>query len=111
MTFKEAYEDDLKEAFFDLEELAEEHTIDGETVTVIVDAVELSDEEQNRKDRFNPKDMSLNAEKKVIYIRESDVKRKYAVNSTIFFDGKKMFVNGKKELKGVIQLTIGRSAV
>ena len=35
MNFKDAFKDDLEEAFFDLDEFAEEHTIDGVKMTVI----------------------------------------------------------------------------
>ena len=109
MGFKETFEEDLREAFFVKEEFAEEHMIDGEPVAAIIsDAGTGRPAEAGRKGSFNPKDLSLQKEKKIIRIMEKDTKRRYAVNSILTVDGEKMFIYETQRMHGTVQLTVGK---
>lgn len=108
MNFKDAFKDDLEEAFFDLDEFAEEHTIDGVKMTVIKQEVSLKDAGNVLKGSFNPRENTQNDAGFSLYIREKDAKRKFTANSIITVDGERMFVRSVKKTPGMIQITVGK---
>lgn len=110
MNFKESYEDDLTQAFFDPEEFAEEHMIDGKKILAVVMDAELTSSNERKQNTFNPKDMSINTDQKNVFIRESDCERKFAANTPVKIDGKNMLVIKTARLHGIVQLTVRRNA-
>lgn len=114
MNFKEAYLEDLGNAFFDLDEFASIHTIDGEECTVVV--IDMSCEEARSlygksQSVLNPKETAIMRFSYVIYIRDSEVKRKLSINAMINFDGKKYFIQEVTHTEGVYRLVIGGHTV
>lgn len=109
MNFKEAYLEDLEEIFFDTEEFASKHVIDGKTMTVVLTDVTLESAKTNaeRKSALNPKEGAVNKSGIVLYIQEKDVERKFTANSMINLDGKKLFIYDVKHFDGVYKLTVG----
>lgn len=108
MNFKDAFKDDLEEAFFDLDEFAEEHTIDGVKMTVIKQEVRLKDAGNVMKGSFNPMENTQNDAGFSMYIKEKDAKRRFTANALIDVDGERMFVRSVKKLCGMIQITVGK---
>lgn len=114
MTFQEMRKTDLDDVFFNAEELASEHKIDGKTVTVIWKEENF----ENAKTRYgpssgniNPKENAINRNTWTLRIRESDVNRKLTVGAMIDVDGKKMFISDVKHINGVYVLVLERHKV
>lgn len=110
MNFREAFEDDLENAFFDEDEFASRHVIDGEECTIVMTET-ISAEVKMRKSSLNPKESAINDIRYVLYIREKDMKRKLTVNAMISLDGKKYFVRDVKHREGMYEVAIGIHAV
>lgn len=112
--FKEAYADDLKAAFFDEEEFASVHTIDGEACTIILTDVTSVDAKTyygSKKSALNPKETAINRISHILYIRDTELKRKFTSNALINLDGKRYFVQDVKHMEGMYRLAIGIHAV
>lgn len=114
MNFKEAYLEDLGNAFFDLEEFASIHTIDGEECKVVL--IDKSAEEARAlygkpSNIINPKETAVSKYSYVIYIQDAEVKRKLSVNAMINFDGKKFFIQEVTHTEGVYRIIIGGHAI
>lgn len=114
MTFQEMLKTDLDDVFFDAEEFASEHQIDGKMLTVILQEENYG----NAKTRYgesrgniNPKETAINKNTLTLRIRESDVKRKLTSGAMIDVDGKKMFISDVKHPTGMYILTIERHKV
>lgn len=108
MNFKEAFESDLDEAFFDLDEFAEEIKIDGKKTVAIKQEVNLKDAGNVLKGSFNQRENTQNSTDFTLYIKEKDAKRRFTANALIDVDGERMFVRSVKKLRGMIQITIGK---
>lgn len=105
MNFREAYQDDLDEAFFDTEEFASEHVIDGKPRTVIL----LNRDGQDAGRRaINPKEYAVGSYIVTMYIRESDAWRKFTANATMNLDGETVWISRVQHTMGVIRLQLER---
>lgn len=114
MTFKDAYKDDLGNAFFDVEEFAEIHTIDGEEYAAVL--IEMKNENAkmsygSTRSTLNPKETAIGRVKYVIYFREEDARRKFMQNAVVNLDGKKFFIHDIQRQNGVYRMEIGINAV
>lgn len=98
MNFREAYLDDLDQAFFDLDEFASVHVIDGAQRTVILVGGEVKDSDGGA---LNPKEHAINRDSVIMHIRESDVWRKFSVNATLDMDGETMWIRSVRRIVGV----------
>lgn len=113
-SFKEAYQDDLENAFFDEEEFAGRHTVDGEECMLI-----LTDNTSTvpvlLKNALNQKETAVNKISHILYIRDTEAEKlkrtKFTVNAMIHLDGKKYFVQDVKHTDGVYRLAVGIHAV
>lgn len=115
MNFKEAYQDDLATAFFDDEEFAGIHTIDGKECTVILTDVKKEGARkyyERSRATFNQKETAVNKVSYILYVRETDMDRKkLTTNAMIELDGKKYFILDVGLSAGVYTLAIGIHAV
>lgn len=108
--FKEAYADDLENVFFDVEEFASKHTIDGEECTVVLtDVTSVDAKAYNRTmhTTTSSKERAVSRISHILYIRDTELKRKITSNSLINLDGKKYFVQDMTHTEGVYKLAIG----
>ena len=108
--FKEAYADDLENVFFDVEEFASKHNIDGEECTVVlINTTSVDAKAYNRTlhTTSSPKERAVNRISHILYIRDTELKRKFTSNSLINLDGKTYFVQDVKHMRGVYRLAIG----
>lgn len=115
MTFKEAFADDLNTTFFDTDEFASSHTIDGHTCDVVVTR---NDTEQakmtyygQKRSTINPKERDIAQYEQKVYIRDADLKRKITPHSTIKFDGQNYFVEDVDHPDGVYILYLVRNGM
>lgn len=114
MTFQEMLKTDLDDVFFNVEEFASEHQIDGKTLTVILQEDNYSGAKTRygeSRGNINPKETAVNKNTLTLRIREADVQRKITAGAMIDVDGKKMFISDVKHPPGVYILTIERHKV
>ena len=105
MNFKEAYLDDLDETFFNPDEFASEHVIDGRSRTVIL--INRDAREAGRS-AINPKEHSINRNIITMHIKESDVWRKLSAGATINLDGETMWISRVQHITGMVRLQMER---
>lgn len=116
-SFKEAYQDDLDNAFFDEEEFADKHIIDGEECTIILTDMTSVDASSygHVKSVMNSKETAINRVSHIILVQDTEVDKlkrtKLTCNAMINLDGKKYFVQDVKHQNGMYRLTIGIHAV
>lgn len=114
MSFHDDLLEDLDNAYFDIDEFATLHTIDGKEIPVVVTTVREDESKTSyglMKATLNPKESAINKGQFVLYAKESDIRSKVTANSLIDYDGKKMFVYAVVKTEGVLKLTIGKHAV
>jgi hypothetical protein len=112
MTFKEILIDDLDETFFNLDEFAETHNVDGRNIEVVITDVQFTNASTGMsKKALNPKESAINLSKYLLFIRDKDARGRYTVNAMIKLDGQTMFIQTVKHTMGVWQLGIGRTQV
>ena len=114
MNFKDGVMDDLDVVFFDEEELAEYHNIDGRDILVVLTDATEADAHMSyglMKATLNPKEHAISKHLYHLFIRDKDTKRKYTVNAQIIVDRQVMFVQSAKHAGGAWQLIVGKSTV
>lgn len=104
MGFRESLCEDIDSVFFDDEFFGSSHIFDGEEITVIVDDDGLEKLSRKWRDEVHNNPVLL-------FVRESDMKRKLAVNSTVDYDGKMYFVSSLSKSEGVWKLLLERNKV
>lgn len=108
MNFKEAYQDDLNNAFFDEEEFASKHMIDGKECTIVLFEVTSL---EAAKSTINPKETAINKISYIIHVKDTELRKKITTNALINLDGKKYFVQSVKHIDGVYVIAIGTHTV
>jgi hypothetical protein len=112
--FRECFADDMEQAYFDLDEFASVHNVDGKDCSVVLTEYSTADAKMSyglMKATLNPKETAINKTTHLLYIRESDLDRKVTVNAMITLDGKKLFVQSVQNTEGVLRLEVGTHAV
>jgi hypothetical protein len=107
--FQDCFADDL-DAFFDMDDFASVHTIDGVKCTVVLAEMHRADAKTSyglMKSTLNPKETAINKTTHRLYIRKSDLKRKVTVNSLMTLDGKKYFVQNVERVQGMCKIELG----
>ncbi len=104
MSFSEDIFDDIDELFFDQDFFGTLHNFDGEDIVVIVDDDYLEQQNKKWKDEVDKNSVLL-------FVKESDMKRKLSVNSAVLFDRKDYFVHVISKQNGVWKILLGRSQV
>lgn len=111
MDFKDMVIDDLDTVFFDMDEFAETHNIDGKDIDVVLTTTTFKSAKMTyglMKSTLNPKETAINKSGYLLYIRDKDARERYTVNAMIKLDGVTMFVQNVEHTKGVWQLKIGK---
>lgn len=114
MDFKEAYQEDIDQTFFDMEEFASAHVIDGKECEVVLTNLSKTDAKMTcglMKATINPKETAINKLSYTLYIRDKDMRKKVTTNAVINLDGKNYFVQSVDHADGIYKLIIGGHAV
>jgi hypothetical protein len=114
MDFKEAFADDLKNAYFDTGEFASTHTIDGAECTVVMTEVRADDAKAVNnvmRTTLIPKDTSINRVTHMLYARDTELRHKITVGSMINLDGRRCFVFAVSHTDGVYTIAVGTNTV
>lgn len=102
MTFKEAAEDDM-EVFFNLEEFADTHNIDGVNMPIIIDEDRL-EELKHSKDTYIE---GIYKARLLFLVKKSDFGGKPAKDTMIEVDDRTYRVIDSAEDSGVITIILG----
>ncbi len=104
MNFKEAIEKDLSSVFFNANEFAEEHELEGETLGLVVEDTSLEELKGYGKDQLSAS-QEVFSHFKTIFVRSSDF---YVpkVGSFLNLDGNEYYVEESAEDMGIIRIVI-----
>lgn len=107
MTFKECVRQDVTDVFLNLDEFGVEHSINGKTMTAIVDNNELIEREKKAKSDMD----GVNVKTTLIYVRARDYGALPPVGYVVRMDGKSYLVTDATNEDGVysIHLEMNRS--
>lgn len=102
VTFKDFITRDLV-TFFNLNEFAELHNIDGREVPAIVDSDILKIRSDNRYERFD----GVYKGEVTVYVRASDFVNRPVFGQHLRLDGKLYLVVECNEVSGVLEIVLG----
>ncbi len=110
MGFKEDLEEDIDEVFFDEDVFGSRHIFEGEEITVVVDNEGLENMEKRQDKKVNYKD-EIHKKPVLLFVRESDMKRKLTVNSIVEYDKEIYNVVMISKYEGVWKMLLERAKV
>lgn len=102
MTFKEVAEEDMS-VFFNLDEFAVTHNIDGSDVPIVIDEDRLEELKANKDTHIE----GIYKAKLLFYVKKSDFGGKPAINAIIEIDEKSYRVINSSETDNVITIILG----
>ncbi|MEY9975738.1 hypothetical protein [Lysinibacillus sp. RC79] len=104
MNFKEALEKDLSSVFFNANEFAEEHELEGKALGLVVEDSSLEELKGYGKDQLSAA-QEVFSHFKTIFVRSSDF---YVpkVGSILVLDGNEYYVEESAEDMGIIRIVI-----
>lgn len=103
-TFKDFIAEDL-DVFFNLDEMAEEHELDGESLAIVVTEVNLNNSRTGiSRDQFHSSQEIYNSVKTVYVKSEEFYLPEVGVELTL--DGRKYFVEDSSDQQGVIKIVL-----
>lgn len=105
MTLKEIMKEDLDDVFFDLDEFAEIHDVNGKEMSVMIDGNELG--ERKKSDRAGKHYDGLYTSMILMYVKAEEYGARPKVGSLIHLDGKAYKVIEAVEEGGVYSITMG----
>lgn len=103
MSFKEAIEEDM-EIFFNLDEFADNHRIDGVQMPLVIDVDKLDELKKNYKDADI---QGIYKAKLIFHVKKRDFGRKPAIDAIINVDDRDYRVINSMEDAGVITVILG----
>lgn len=102
MTFKDALKEDLTDVFFNLDEFADTHTVDGTKMPAIVDEMENIEREKRMKSHMD----GIHAREILLYVKASDFGPLPAQGRIIVLDSRKYTVLDAVDEGGVYSITM-----
>ena len=103
-TFKDFILEDL-DVFFDLDEMAEEHELDGEILTIVVTEVNLNNSRTGiaREQLYASQEIYNSV--KTVYVKSADFYLP-EIGVELTLDGRKYFVEDSSDQQGVIKIVL-----
>lgn len=109
LTFKDAVKADIDDVFFNTDEFADEHTVNGKKLLVVLDENTLLDRsahwEGGAKQSF---DQGLYKADARLYVKIAEFGGRPKVSSPLLLDGKKYLVSDVDEESGVYAIELVR---
>lgn len=102
MRFKDCLKSDIA-TFFNLDEFAEMHEIDGYKVPAVIDSDILKIRSQNRSERYE----GVFKGEIAVYVKTEDLPFRPVYGQDLRLDGKLYFVVECSEDMGVLEITLG----
>lgn len=104
MTLKDIIRDDIEDVFFDLDEFAEMHSVNGKQMAILIDANELT--ERVKKERVGQHFDGAYRAGTLIYVKAEEYGSRPKVGSVVTLDGKNYRVTDAAEEGGVYSITL-----
>lgn len=102
LSFKQAVNNDISAVFLNEDEYADPHTIDGVTMSVLIDDIELVEREKRMKSNMD----GIHARQVLIYVSASEFGSLPAQGRLLKLDGKRYTVLDATEEGGVYAITL-----
>ena len=102
LSFKEAVTNDISAVFFNLEEFADTHNIDGTDMAAIIDDIEQVEREKRMKSYMD----GIYARQVLIYVKASEFGPLPAQGRLVKLDGKRYMVLDATDEGGVYAITL-----
>lgn len=104
-TFKQVLQTDVGSVFMNLDEFADTHTIDGTSMTVIVDDNEIIEREKKMKSNMD----GVFTKQKLIYVKAEEFGVLPAVGRSLVFDGSRYIVQEAVDEQGIYSILMEAS--
>ncbi len=105
-SFKQILAGDIRSTFLNLDEFGEIHTINGRSMTVIVDSNEV--EERGKKQFLHPVIDGIYEDNILIYVSRKEFGKQPAHGQELKLDGKQYRVTDARDEGGVFSITLRR---
>jgi hypothetical protein len=102
MNFRELLEDDLNAVFFNEDEFAEPHTIDGVVINCMIDNDHLMKRSKKEYDGISVGEL-------LIFVKKSDINKKFKQGMPIVFDGRPMSIFDIREDMGIYEIILSQN--
>lgn len=103
--FKDYLSYDLDNVFFNIDEFAEPHNVNGQSMDIIIDDDELKERQQNRNKFLEDPQGVYNADV-LFYVKKSDFGEKPEVMENLWLDNELYQVVDAVENNGVLEITL-----
>ncbi|MBQ9090934.1 MAG: hypothetical protein IJY52_01525 [Anaerotignum sp.] len=103
MTLKDILRDDLEDVFFDLDEFAETHTVNGKQMSIIIDGNELGERKAASGKHFD----GAYSNTILMYVKAEEYGARPKVGSMIVLDDKHYKVADVVDEGGVYSIAMG----
>lgn len=103
--FKDYVQSDVSSVFFNQQEFADTHNIDGKDIPVVIDADTSKEENVNGGSMYATHSGVMLSEF-AIFVRTADIE-KPVISQHIFLDNARYIVTDVQETAGVYQITLG----
>jgi len=103
MNFKDTALNDINNIFFNADEFAESHTIDGQVVNCIVDNDRLMERSKKEFDGIYVGEL-------LIFVKRTDIGRELTQGMPLIVDKKQMYIFSVREDDGVCEIILNRNA-
>lgn len=105
MNFKECAREDVNRTFFNMDEFADIHILNGKKIPVIVDENELVEREKRVKSNMD----GVYAKQIMIYVKGTDFGMLPAIGTKLVMDGKSYLVQESVNEYGVYSITLEKN--
>ena len=101
-SFKEMVANDVRSTFLNLEEFGEEHRVEGQTITAVVD-------ENALKERQGGQELSVAESSLLLYAAVEDLPARRPAGEGLNVDGREYIVNDWSEDMGIATVALGQT--
>lgn len=109
MTLKDIIRDDIEDVFFDLDEFAEMHSVNGKQMAILIDANELA--ERAKKERGGQHFDGAYRAGTLLYVKAKEYGPRPKIGSVVTLDQKTFRVTDAAEEGGVYSITLEASRI
>lgn len=103
MNFKDTVLNDINDVFFNSDEFAESHNIDGRVVSCIVDNDRLMERSKKEFDGIYVGEM-------LIFVKATDIGRELTQGMPLIVDNKQMYIFSVREDDGIYEIILNRNS-
>jgi hypothetical protein len=101
-SFKEMVANDVRSTFLNLEEFGEEHRVEGQTITAVVD-------ENALKERQGGQELSVAESSLLLYAAVEDLPARRPAGEGLNVDGREYIINDWSEDMGIATIALGQT--